>query len=115
MHTIGRKREKSKIYIEINKPTSLLPLPKPLITGPESFIGNGDLGPDSGPATGSRGPARRILFPGFGLKLVTELGTCTVLVAYIYLKCAEYGIWAEEEGRGGSAPGGVSVAGGILL
>lgn len=30
--------------------TSLLPLPKPFITGPCSFIGNGGCGPFSGPA-----------------------------------------------------------------
>ena len=40
--------------------TSLLPLPKPLITGPRSLIGNGGSGPDSGPAYGSRGPSGRI-------------------------------------------------------
>lgn len=41
--------------------TSLLPLPNPLITGPESRIGNGGSGPVLGPATGSRGPEGRIL------------------------------------------------------
>jgi hypothetical protein len=40
--------------------TSLLPLPKPLITGPESLIGNGASGPESGPANGSRAPSGRI-------------------------------------------------------
>ena len=39
-----------------NRLTSLLPRPKPLITGPLSLIGNGDSGPLSGPASGSRGP-----------------------------------------------------------
>lgn len=41
--------------------TSLLPLPKPLMTGPDSLIGNGGSGPPSGPATGSRGPSGRIV------------------------------------------------------
>jgi hypothetical protein len=35
--------------------TSLLPRPKPLITGPDNRMGNGAIGPASGPATGSRG------------------------------------------------------------
>jgi hypothetical protein len=41
--------------------TSLLPRPNPLMTGPESLIGNGGSGPESGPATGSRGPSGRIV------------------------------------------------------
>lgn len=42
-------------------PTSLLPLPKPLITFPSSRSGKGGSGPLSGPATGSRGPSGRML------------------------------------------------------
>jgi hypothetical protein len=41
--------------------TSLLPRPKPLMTGPERRMGYGGSGPASGPATGSRGPSGRIL------------------------------------------------------
>jgi hypothetical protein len=44
-----------------NGHTSLLPRPKPLMTGPESLIGKGATGPESGPATGSRGPSGRIV------------------------------------------------------
>lgn len=40
--------------------TSLLPRPKPLMTGPHILIGKGCSGPESGPATGSRGPSGRI-------------------------------------------------------
>jgi len=43
------------------KLTSLLPLPNPLMTGPDSRIGNGGSGPLSGPATGSRGLSGLIL------------------------------------------------------
>lgn len=38
--------------------TSLLPRPKPFMTGPRSFSGNGACGV-SGPAIGSRGPSGR--------------------------------------------------------
>lgn len=41
--------------------TSLLPRPNPVMTGPDSLIGKGASGPESGPATGSRGPSGRIL------------------------------------------------------
>lgn len=40
--------------------TSLLPRPKPLITSPLSFSGNGGSG-TSGPAIGSRGPPDRMV------------------------------------------------------
>ena len=40
--------------------TSLLPLPNPLMTGPDNLMGNGGSGPAFGPATGSRGPSGRI-------------------------------------------------------
>lgn len=40
--------------------TSLLPRPKPLITGPDRRTGYGCSGPLSGPATGSRGPSGRM-------------------------------------------------------
>jgi hypothetical protein len=40
--------------------TSLLPLPKPLMTVPRSFNGKGDCG-ESGPAIGSRGPSGRTI------------------------------------------------------
>ncbi|KAG5289358.1 hypothetical protein I7I48_08670 [Histoplasma ohiense] len=47
--------------LAVGIPSSLLPLPKPLMTGPESLMGYGGAGPESGPATGSRGPPGRIL------------------------------------------------------
>ena len=55
--------------------TSLLPLPKPLITGPDSLIGNGDSGPESGPATGSRGPSGRILLELCRNRAFTSIST----------------------------------------
>ena len=42
--------------------TSLLPRPNPLMTGPCILTGNGDSGPESGPAKVSRGPSGRILW-----------------------------------------------------
>lgn len=36
------------------KRTSLLPLPKPLITGPDRRIGKGSCGPESGPVVEGR-------------------------------------------------------------
>ena len=41
--------------------TSALPLPKPFTMSPLSFTGKGASGPDSGPATGSRGPSGRMM------------------------------------------------------
>ena len=40
--------------LEKGEPTSLLPLPKPLTTGPDNRIGKGGEGPVDGPATGER-------------------------------------------------------------
>ena len=61
-YTIEIDREREREREIIDKPTSLLPLPKPLITDPDNLMGNGDSGPPSGPATGSRVPSGRILF-----------------------------------------------------
>lgn len=55
---INSKNEKRKK----KRNTSLLPLPNPLITGPDNRMGYGCSGPASGPATGSRGPSGRIFF-----------------------------------------------------
>jgi hypothetical protein len=52
--------------------TSLLPRPKPLITGPRSLSGKGGCGV-SGPAMGSRGPVGRTMVLMYGLRLLVQV------------------------------------------
>ncbi len=57
--------------------TSLLPLPKPLITLPSNRSGNGDSGPLSGPTTVGRGPSGGGMVQHFGVEMV--LSHCEIM------------------------------------
>src|SRR2546423_9187347 len=69
MQNVSNKVQRPRLEEEQVSLTSLLPRPNPLITGPDSLIGKGGSGPESGPATGSRGPSGRISPGNFDLRI----------------------------------------------